>query len=143
MQQDGFDTKALGHAAGMLAARAAEAIQKIALHIMAARDGNFLDRLRHMFNGDIEKTFCDIFNAAPVIHVAGHRRKAATGCVRVKGCVLIGAENCRKIVRLQTAEAGIDIGDGERAAAPITGGPRIGAGRFRADPKARAVIAQQ
>ncbi len=52
------------------------------------------------------------------------------------------AEDRREMRRLELTQAQIRVGHGERSAAPIAAGPRIGAGRIGSDAKARAVEMQ-
>jgi hypothetical protein len=47
----------VGHAAGVLAARAAEGRQHVARHVVAALHGNLLDRVRHAADRDLQEAF--------------------------------------------------------------------------------------
>ena len=58
MDQHCLDGEFVGDVAGVLAAGAAKTVQRIAGHVIAARDRNFLDRLGHFGDGDGE-TDCD------------------------------------------------------------------------------------
>ena len=57
----------LGHAqrvgdqASVLAAGAAEAVERVARHVVAALQGDFLDRVRHVLDRDPDETVGDVF----------------------------------------------------------------------------------
>ena len=51
----------------MLTAGPAETIQNIILHIETTTGRDLLDRLSHMFDGDLQKPFCHLFRRSPII----------------------------------------------------------------------------
>ena len=132
--------------AGMLAARATETLQGIARHVVAACHRDALDRVRHAADGDPQGARRDLLAADGAARssrscAARARRIATPPSPRSSGCSPVGTEDFRKVLRLNTPEQHVRIGDRQRAAAAITGGPRIGARRFRAHPQARPVEA--
>ena len=143
----------LGHAervgdqAGMLAAGAAEAVERIAGHVMAALDRNLLDRIGHVLDRDLDEAVGDLFGAARpawalLVHLASQRGEAGAHGVGVERLVLLRPENLRKEIRHQLADHDIGVGHRERPAAAVAGRPRIGAGAVRPDPEPRAVEMQ-
>ena len=69
MQEDARHAERVGDEAGMLAAGAAEAAERILGHVVAALDRDLLDRVRHVLDGD----------------AAGSPRPPASGVRRVAG----------------------------------------------------------
>ena len=57
VDEDGFHAELVGHQAGMLAAGAAEALQGVAGDVVALLDGDLLDGVRHVGDGDAEEAF--------------------------------------------------------------------------------------
>ena len=51
----------IGDQAGVLAAGAAEAIERVARHVVAALQGDFLDRVRHVLYRDPDETVGRVF----------------------------------------------------------------------------------
>ncbi len=142
MDQHRLDRQRVGDVAGVLAARAAEAVERIARDIIAARDGNLLDRLGHLGDRDGDEAVGDLLRAAPVADFARQRLEGFTHAYVVERLILRGAEYFGKIVGDQLARHDVGVGDGERAAAAIALRPGIGGRRIRADAKARAVEMQ-
>lgn len=70
MKKNVLHAQRIGHQAGMLPARAAETVERIARHVIAALDGNFLDRLHHIGDGNANKTIRDRLRRAPVADLA-------------------------------------------------------------------------
>ncbi len=66
MDQHGRDRERVGDVAGVLAAGAAERVQRVARHVVAAGDRDRLDRLRHLGDGDGEKAVGDRLGRAAV-----------------------------------------------------------------------------
>ena len=139
MDEDGRNRQGVGDVAGVLAARAAEAIERIARDVVAARDRNRLDRLGHLRNRNGEKSVGDRLRLPPVADIARKRRKALAYDFIVERLVAARAEHFREQIGDQLARHQIGVGDRERTAAAIGCGSGIGAGGSGADPKARAV----
>ena len=121
----------------MLAARAAKTLQRVAGHVIAARNRNLFYGVGHLLHGNVDKAFSHIFCAAPglqrqFIEFAAHR-------LITQRFICIGTEHFGKVTRLQLADEHIRIGHRQRAAAPVARRPRIGAGALRPDAKAFAV----
>ena len=139
MDEDGRDRQRVGDVAGVLAARAAEAVQSVAGHVVAARHRNRLDRLRHLGDRDGKKSVGDRLSAAPVADVARQRREALAHDFLVERLVAARSEHFWEEVGDELAGHQVGVGDRERAAAAVAGGAGIGAGGIGADAKARAV----
>ena len=132
MDQHRCHAERVGDEAGMLAAGAAKRIQHIVGDVVAALDRDRLDRVRHVLDRDPDEAVGDLFRRAPVAELARERLERLAHGVRVERLVLLGPENVREKFGLQFARHHIGVGDGERAAAPVGEGPRIGARRVRA-----------
>ncbi len=145
MDVDAPHAERVGHQAGMLAAGAAEAAQRVLRDVVAALDRDLLDGVRHVLDGDPEEALGHFDRRAAVAagrgDRVGERGELALDHRLIERRVAVGTEDAREEARLQLAEHDVAIGDGERPAAAVAGGARIGAGRFRADAIARAVEA--
>ena len=126
----------------MLAAGAAEAIERVARHVIAALHRNLLDRVRHVLDRDPDEAVGNLLGFSVAADFLRKRREAFAHGFVVERLVLSGTENVRKEFRDEFPRHHIRIGDGERSAAAIACRSRIGAGRVRADAKACAVEMQ-
>ena len=142
MQEDGGHAQRIGHPAGMLPARPAEAAERILRHVMAALDGDLLDGIGHVLHRDREEPLGDLLGRAALAELAGQRREFFAHRRGIDGLVGLGPEDMGEEIRLDAPQHDIAIGDGERPAAAIAGRPRIGAGGIRPDAKARPVVMQ-
>ena len=143
MDQHRRHAERIGHQAGVLAAGAAEAVERVAGHVVAALHRDLLDRVGHVLDRDLEETRRDLDRCA---RVAGGRanlrregREPRAHRAGVQRLVLAGAEDVREEFRLQLAEHDVAVGDAERPAAPVARRAGIGARRLRPDAIARAV----
>ncbi len=71
MHEDAAHAERVGDAAGVLAAGAAEALQRVARHVVAARDRDLLDRVGHAADGDVDEALG---------HLLGRARRAGRRC---------------------------------------------------------------
>ena len=131
----------VGHEASVLAAGAAEAVQRIAGHVVAALHRDFLDRIGHVLDRDLDEAVGDLFRrfAADLLGQFGESLFYRVGIERL---ILIGAEDFREEIGDELADQHIGIGDGERSAAAVARRAGIGARGIRPDAKARAVEMQ-
>ncbi len=67
----------VGDEAGMLAGRAAEAAQRVAGDVVAALDGDLLDRVRHVAHRDLDEAFGDFLYRPVVLDFFGQFLKFA------------------------------------------------------------------
>ena len=140
--------KHAGHAecvrdqAGVLAAGAAEAIERVTRDIIAALHRDFFDRVRHVLDGDLDEAVSDLFGRAAVADLLRHVRKRRTHRAGVERLVLLRPEYFGKEIGNELAGHHIGIGHGQRPAAAIAFRTGIGAGGIRANTKARAVEMQ-
>ena len=139
VDEDGGNRQGVGDVAGVLAARPAKAIERIARDIIAARDRNRLDRLGHLCDRNGEKSIGDRLRLPPVADVARERRETLRHDFIVERLVAARAEHFREQIGDQLARHQIGVGDRERTAAAISSRSGIGAGRSWANAKARAV----
>ena len=135
----------VGHAAGVLAAGAAEAAHRIAADVVAALDRDRLDRLRHVVDRDGEEAVGHRAGrhrgAGLAADLLGQRGKGALDHFGVERLVAIRAEHVREVGRLDPPQHHVAVGDRQRAALAVAGRAGIGAGRFRADLEAAVLEA--
>ncbi len=135
----------VGHRTCMLPARTAKTAQRVFGDVVAALDRNVLDRVRHVVDGDLEKTFRDLFRCALPPCGGGHRLcqgiEAHPDDGGVERHVAVRTEYGREQRRIDLADHDVAVGDRQRAAATVGGGTRIRAGRFGPDPEACAIEA--
>ena len=141
MDQHARHAERVGDQAGVLAARAAEAVERVAGDVIAALHRNFLDRVRHVLDRDLDEAVGDLlgFATADLLRQVG---EGIAYSMRVERQVLRGAEDLREEIRNELADHHIGVGDGQRPAAPVAFRARIGAGRIGPDAEARAVEMQ-
>ena len=141
MDQHRGHAERVGDEARVLAAGAAEAVERVARHVVAALHRDFLDRVRHVLDRDLDEAVGDLLRrlAADLVGKLGEGRAHRVGVERL---VLLGPEDLREEIRDQLADHHVGVGDGERPAAAVALRSRIGAGRVRADAEARAVEMQ-
>ena len=127
----------------MLAARAPEAVQGVAGHVVAAPHRDRLDGVRHVVDRDPQEPFRHVhWRGSPpsaACDVAGQGGELPGDRVAVERFVLVRPEDPRKELRLQLAEEHVAVGDAQRTAPPVAGGPRVRSGRLGSHPVARAV----
>ena len=130
----------IGHQAGVLATRAAKALQGIARHVIAPCHRYFLDGVGHLLHSDVDKSFCHHLSAAPSLA----RKRIELGLHRFDTQGLVGtrAKHLGEIARLNFPDHHIGIGHGQRAAPSVAGWAGVGPCTLGAHAKARTVKAQ-
>src|SRR6201984_87202 len=123
----------------MLAAGAAEAVERVARYVVTALHRDFLDRVRHVLDRDLDEAVGDVFARAAIADLAGELGKSRAHPVGVERQLLLRTENLRKEIRHQLADKDVGVGERERPAAAVTLRAGIGAGAVRPDAEARAV----
>ena len=122
----------IGDQAGMLAARAAEAGQRVARDVMAARDRDLADRVGHVVDRDAQEALGDFVARcvvrAPLERDRPPRCSRAARRRRIERLVAARAEHRREMLRHDPAEEQVAVGDGQRSAAAVAGRPRLRAG---------------
>jgi hypothetical protein len=113
----------VGHQAGVLAARPAEAGQDILRHVVAALDRDLPHGLGHVFHGDGHEALGDLDGRH---HLAGRRQdlgrqglELRRDHVPVQRLVGVRAEHRRKEVRRQLAQHDVRIGHGQGPAPAV------------------------
>ena len=135
-----FHAEPVGDHAGVLAARAAEAGERIARHVVAARDGNLLDGVRHVLDRDGEEAVGDLLRR--LADLGRERGEFLAHDLGVERLVLARTEDRREMLRHELADHDVGVGDGERPAAAIGGGAGIGAGGIGPDGEAPGLVMQ-
>ena len=139
MDQHAGHAERIGDQAGVLAAGAAETVQRIAGHVVAALNGDFLDRVRHVLDGDLDEAVGNLFGRAAVADVLRQGGERCAHRVGIERQILLRPEYFREEVGDQLADHDVRIGHGERTAAAITFRTGIGAGGIGADAKPRTI----
>ncbi len=142
MDQDLGHAERVGDQTCMLAPGAAEAIERIARHVVAALHRDFLDGVRHVLDRDLDEPVGHLFGRAAVADLARQFDERRAHGLGVERLVLAGPEDLRKKFRDQLAGHDIGVGERQRPAAAVALRAGIGAGRIRPDPESRAVEMQ-
>ena len=79
----------------MLAAGAAEAVERVLGDVVAALDGDLLDGVRHVLDGDAEEAVGDLLRRAAVADLAGERGEAVADGVGIERLVARPARKSR------------------------------------------------
>ena len=136
----------IGHQARVLAAGAAEALQRVARDVVAAGHRDLLDRVGHARDGDVDEALCQFLGRARAAggrrDVGGHPVERVDDRVAIERLVRRLAEHLREPLRLDLAQQHVRIGDGQRAAAPVARRPGIRARAVRPGAQPRAVEAE-
>ncbi len=123
MQQHGLHAERIGDRAGMLSARPAEAVERVAGDVIAAADGNLLDGVRHVLDRDAQEAVGDFLRAAA--GGPGKRSELLAHDGVVEPLVARGSEDRGEEFRSQLADHHIGVGHRKRSAAPVAGRSRI------------------
>ena len=146
MQEDALHAQGVGHLAGMLATGAAEATQGVFGHVVAAMDGDFLDRAGHVLDRDGEEAFGHCLGGLGLgrlaLDLGGELGEFLGHGLRVEGFVLVRPEDLGELLGQQLADHQVGVGHRQRPAPAIAGRARIGARRARPDPHSRPVEGQ-
>jgi hypothetical protein len=142
MDQHLAHAERIGDEARVLAAGAAEAVERVARHVVAALHRNFLDRVGHVLDRDPDEAVGDVFGRAAIAGLVGELRERLAHRVGIERQILLRPENLRKEIRNQLSDHDIGVGDRERPAAAVAFRSGIGAGAVGTDPEARAVEMQ-
>ena len=141
MTEDVLDAERVRHLAGVLAACSTEALQGVARHVVAAGHGDALDGVRHAADRDPQRTRRGLLaaddEARSRAHALRKRGETQLHLGPIERLPAVGPEHLGEVFRVNAPEQHVRVGDGERAAAAIARGPRIGAGGFGTDAQAR------
>ncbi|OQC04256.1 MAG: hypothetical protein BWX79_02528 [Alphaproteobacteria bacterium ADurb.Bin100] len=124
----------------MLPTRAAEALEGVARHVVAARHRNLLDRVGHLLHRDLDEAFRHILRRTAGL--GGQHGKLRLHHVPIESLVGAMAKHPGKVRRLDLADHHVGVGHGQRAAAPVAGRAGVGARALRAHAKTCAVELQ-
>ena len=142
MDQHAGHAERVGNEASVLAASATETIERVARNVVTALHRDFLDRVRHVLDGDLDEAVGDLFGLAPVADLFRQRRERDADRLSVERLILTRPEYLGEEIGQKLPDHHIGVGDSQRPATPITLRAGIGAGRIRSDAKPRAVIMQ-
>ena len=146
MDEHARDAERVGDQAGMLAAGAAEAVERVFGHVVAALDRDLLDRVGHVVDRDLEEALGGLLGRATIaglgLDSGGEGRELLAHHVLVERLVAARAEDLGEETGPDLADHQVGVGHRERPAAPVARGTGIGARRIRADPVARPVEVQ-
>ena len=143
MNEDAFHTQRIRHQTGVLSSGTAEAVQRVASHVITALNRDLLDGVCHVLDCDLEKSVghfhrrsgisCLTFDAVSQLGKYGLYRSD------VQPLILTRPEDRWEELFLQLAQHHVAIGHRQRATAPVTHRPGIGSGRLWANPVPGAV----
>ena len=146
VQKDALHAQGIGHAAGMLRPGAAETAKGVFGHIVTALHRDLLDRIGHVLDGDLKKAFGHLLRGhaatSGLVDLVSQLPELLAHDRHIQRLVCIGPEHAREVLGLDLAEHDIAVGHAQRPSVAVAGRSRIGAGRFRADAKTRAVEAE-
>ena len=134
------------HGAGVLAARAAEAVECVAAEVVAFLNGDLANGTGHVLVRDRKKTLGDLlgsFLVARARQLSPERLEFVGDSQAVERLITAGPEYLRKEIRLDAAQKEIRVRYRQWAAASVAGRSRIGAGRTRTHAQAPAVEVEQ
>ena len=131
----------VGDQASVLAARASEAVERVARDVIAALHRNLLDRIGHVLDRDLDESVGNVFGLSAA-NLLGKVGEGHAHGMRVERQVSRRSENLRKEIGDELADHHIGVGDGKRSIAPVTFWAGIGARGIRADAEAGAVKMQ-
>ena len=141
MDQDALHAQRVGDPAGMLAARPAEAGERIAGHVMAAGDRDFADGGGHIVDRDVQESLGDLLEALRAAKRVGDLLQPRPRCFGIERLVAVRPENGREILGADPAQEEIAVGHRQRPAGAVAGRAWPRASRFRSDAEAHAVEA--
>ena len=134
MDHDGPDPKGCSHLAGQLRSGASETLKRVKADIGAFGDGDLLDRLRHVGNGDVEEAFGRVFGG--LADCLGQDVEFLPYHQAVERLICVRAKHAWKVPGLDASDQYVCIRYCQRSAAPVTRRTGIGAGAFRSYPHA-------
>ena len=140
MHEHRLDAERVGDQAGVLPAGRAEAVQRIFGNVVAALHGDLLDGVGHVLDRDANGAVGDLLGRTSVANLGRELGEGAAHRFGIERLVVRRPEDPREKPRVELAEHDIGVGDGERPAAAVALGTRIGAGARRADAEACAVV---
>ena len=105
MDQHRFHAERIGDQAGVLAAGAAEAVEQVFGHVVAALHRDLLDGVGHVLDGDGDEAFGDCLRRAAVADLAGKRFELSAHHIGVERLVLAGAEDRREEIAAAACRA--------------------------------------
>ena len=146
MDEHARHAQRIGDQAGVLATRAAEAVEGVFGHVVTTLDRDLLDGMGHVVDRDPEKPVRHLDGCARVSGRIGNFLRQppepVPHDVGVQRLVAVGAEQPRKEARLDLPDHHVGVGHCQRPAAPIARGSGIGSGGIRPDPVPRSVEVQ-
>jgi len=110
MDQHPRHAEAVGYHAGVLPAGAAEAVERVARHVVTALHRNLLDRVRHVLDRDLDEAVGDLFRPPSAADLLRQIGEGITHSMRVERQVLSGSEDHREEIRDQLADHHIGVG---------------------------------
>ena len=99
MDEHRLDAEGVGDEAGVLAAGAAEAVERVFGHVIAALDRNLLDGVGHVLDGDAEEAVGDLLRGAAAADLGGERGESGADGIGVERLVAVRPEDPREEFR--------------------------------------------
>ena len=143
MQQDAGDRERIGYLAGVLSTGSTKTTESVTGNIIATLHRYTLDGVCHVLYRDSEKSpgyrLCIGTAAGGIAYLIGQQRELLLHQLQIQRLIGTGTEHAGKVVRLQSAEHQVAVGDGQGATIAVTGGTGKSTGRFRPYPVAGTV----
>src|SRR6478735_9957924 len=118
MHEHASHSESVGDQTCMLASGAAEAVERVARDVIPALHGNLLDRVRHVFDRDLDESISDLFGlaATDLLRKVGER---IAHRVRVEREVLCRTENLWKEIRDEFSDHPVGVGERQWSIATV------------------------
>src|SRR5436309_2153244 len=120
--------KRISHQTGVLATGAAKAIEHVASDVIAALDRDFLDRIGHVLDRDLDKSVGDFLGRSTIPDLLRKLAKTVAHGLLIERLILLGAKYFRKKFGDEFADHDIGIGYRQRTAPAVTFRAGISAG---------------
>ena len=141
MDEHGLYAKRIGNAAGVLPASTAKASERILRHIISARDADLADGIGHIVDRNVEETLCNFSQGKGGFHCGLDAFQCFARCIGIKRLIAMFAKDIGEELRVNPAQKGVAIGDGQGTTFAIAGRARVCASAVWPHAKARAIKA--
>ena len=143
MDVDPRHPERVGYQTGMLPARAAETMERVAGYVVPALHRDLLNCVRHVGYGDFEKPVRDLNGSARIagccVDLRRELRELFLHDAVIQFPIAIRPEDRGEQIRRELAGHDVAIGHRQRSAAPVTGRPWIGSGGIRTHAITRSI----
>ncbi len=143
MDQNLCHAQCIGDQTGMLPPGPTKALQRIFSHVIATLDGDFLNRIGHVFDRDFQESLSNLFGAARLtrrgLNLFRQGGKFLMHRIGIQWLILIGTKDGWEELRLQFPQHHIAISHRQRTTAPIGSRSWIGTCAFGSNAESCAI----